>query len=185
MAFVEAPRCESAARHVTAWLVVGLALLFTCISTSLLLPAVADAESLEAIELVARLSLAIYLPLGLFFLTLGVRRAYRNPPQPFVPRRSHTISIGALGVLFLLFALASAFEPPRTPDISAFSVASMGLFGACAIAVVLLRSRRSPLARSATAAVNIIWAPFLPLGTALFVWWLVSLRKQEARESAA
>jgi hypothetical protein len=170
---------------VTAWLVVGLALLFTCIWTSLLLPAVADAESMEAMQLIARLSVAIYLPLGLLFLVLGVRRAYRNPPQPFTPRRAHTISVGALGALFLLFALASAFEPRRTPDISAFSAISMGFFGACAIAVVLFRSHRSPLAKSATAALNILWSPFIPFGTALFVWWLVSLRKEETREGAA
>jgi hypothetical protein len=61
----------------------------------------------------------------------------------------------------------------------------MGLFGVCATAVVVLRSRRSPLARPATAALNILWAPLIPFGTDLFVWWLVSLRKQEAGESAA
>ena len=32
---------------------------------------------------------------------------------------------------------------------------------------------------------SFLWAPFVPFGTALFLWWLLSLRKQEARERAA
>jgi hypothetical protein len=169
-------------RHVTPWLVIGLGIVFGSVSTSMLLPAIADPGLWQEIRLVTGLSLAVYFLVGVFFVVVGVRRAYRNPPRPFVPRRSHTIAVGLLGALFLFFALTPAVESPRTPEVSRFSTAAMGFFGASAIAVVVLRSLRSPLATAATATLNILWAPFIPFGTALFVWWLVSLRKQETVE---
>lgn len=176
------PQAESSvepAKHVTPWLVAGLVLLLSSTSISLLLPELADPESAEMFDLVSYASLAIYLPLGSLLLFVGVRRAYRNPPESFTPRRTHTILVGVLGTVLLLVALTSAVEPGGTSNTSLFSAALLGLISASALFVVLLRLRRSPLAKSATAAINICWAPIVPFGTALFIWWLVSLRKHE------
>lgn len=105
------------AKRVTVWLVLGLVFFFGCVYAALLLPVVADAGSSEEIQLASRLSLSIYFPLGVLSLVTAIRRAYQNPPQSFAPRRSHTILVGVLGTLFLLFGFVSAFEPSPDPDI--------------------------------------------------------------------
>jgi membrane associated rhomboid family serine protease len=135
-------------------------------------------------KLVVGASGAVYLALGVLFLIVGIRRAYRNPLHPFSPQTSHTVAVALVGASSLAFAVESAFEPKRTPDISAGAVAGFCLMGASAMAVVALRARRSPLARPATAALNIAWSIFVPFGTGLFLWWLISVRNREARERA-
>jgi hypothetical protein len=47
------------------------------------------------------------------------------------------------------------------------------------LAVAVLRSKNSPLARPMTAAVSIFLAIWLPFGTAMFIWWLARVRRQE------
>lgn len=177
-----APARTPPTRHVTAWLALGFALLFFCLVFALLVPSIVDAAHARAGHLVARISLAVYLPLALFFLALGLRRGLGNPPQPFHPSTPHSIAIGAAAVAFLAFALWNLWAaPPRSPDISGFLAAAYGLYAAGAAGVFALRAGRSPLARPATGALHIVWAPFVPVGTALFLWWLLALRKGEAR----
>ncbi len=50
-----------------------------------------------------------------------------------------------------------------------------------ALAVAILRSKGSPLARPTTAAVSILLALWLPLGTAMFIWWVAFVRRQESQ----
>ena len=47
------------------------------------------------------------------------------------------------------------------------------------LAVGVLRSRQSPLAGPTTAAVSILLVMWLPFGTAMFIWWVVWVRRQE------
>jgi hypothetical protein len=47
------------------------------------------------------------------------------------------------------------------------------------LSVAVLRSLRSPVAEPATVAVSVILLLWLPLGTAAFIYWLVSVRKRE------
>lgn len=49
--------------------------------------------------------------------------------------------------------------------------------------VAALRARGLPVAAPATAAISILLILWIPLGTAAFVWWLVSVRQQEADAS--
>lgn len=51
-------------------------------------------------------------------------------------------------------------------------------------AVATLRSIASPAAGTATTALSILLAIWFPFGTALFVWWIASVRKQEAPAAA-
>ncbi len=47
------------------------------------------------------------------------------------------------------------------------------------LAVGVLRSRMSPLAGPTTVAVSILLAIWVPFGTAMFIWWVVWVRRQE------
>jgi hypothetical protein len=48
-----------------------------------------------------------------------------------------------------------------------------------ALAVAVLRTRKSALAGPTTAAVSILLAIWVPLGTAAFIWWIGWVRHRE------
>ncbi len=48
-----------------------------------------------------------------------------------------------------------------------------------ALAVGVLRSRKSALAKPTTAAVSILLAFWAPFGTAMFIWWVAWVRRRE------
>ena len=56
---------------------------------------------------------------------------------------------------------------------------------AACLAVAVLRSIGSRMAGAATIAISVVLAMWFPVGTAAFIWWLVSVRKREAKPVAA
>jgi hypothetical protein len=142
---------------------------------TLLAPAVLGPEETGLLRMVSQLAGAVYLLLGLFLLVVGIRRGLANPPEAFCPVRAHTIAIAAMGLVCLLVAVPSGEPPELVP----FVVTFFTLLGLAAFAVVILRVRRWRLGAQVTAALNIVWIGVIPFGTAMFLWWLASVRRRE------
>jgi hypothetical protein len=117
--------------------------------------------------------------IGVALLAFGVRRSLVSRHEQFSPVRAHTRVIGGLSVMSVLFVLSSIAQPYPQPGFTEFSVVLFALLALVSGTVAVLRMRHSALARSATAAHNVFWAFFFPFGTALWLWWLLSLRGRE------
>lgn len=81
-----------------------------------------------------------------------------------------------------MFAAQTAGEPagPAIHAVMGFLQAFEAIIAAGALLVGYLRVYRVPVAGPATAALSILLVAWLPIGTALFVWWLIGVRRQEA-----
>jgi hypothetical protein len=130
----------------------------------------------------------VFLALGLvematamLLLAIGARHCLARSSEPFSPKRSHTWVIGVFAAMSSLFIVSSVARSYSQPGFTAFAIALFSLLATLSAVVVVLRVRRSPLARSATAAHNVFWAIFFPFGTALWLWWLLSVRRYESR----
>lgn len=102
----------------------------------------------------------------------------RTPPLV----QSYTAVLLVMAVLMvfsaiIMHAVAGEAEKPTV----IYMVRNIQIVLAVILFVVSwLRHTNAPSARLATAVISILFAPSVPLGTALFLWWLLRIRKREA-----
>lgn len=103
-------------------------------------------------------------------------------PQAKAYVNGYTVLLFVYGFLLVAGTVVMYSVAAREED-TAWALRMAGnieaILGAACLAVGVLRSRGSPVAGPATAAISIILSISFPFGTAAFVWWLVSIRKQE------
>ena len=99
--------------------------------------------------------------------------------------KSFTIVLWVAGFFMLLGAVVMHSMAQKEQDMAwTFEMArniELVLALAC-FSVATLRSMRSRLAGTTTAALSIVLALSFPLGTALFFWWVFSVRVREKIE---
>ena len=102
----------------------------------------------------------------------------RTPPLV----ESYTVVLFVMAVLMVvsavvMHAVAGESEKPATMHM----IRNIEIVLAIAVFFVSwLRYTNAPSARIATAVISILFALSIPVGTALFLWWLLSIRKREA-----
>jgi len=109
--------------------------------------------------------------------------------------RGATIHVKGYTVLLWLFGFVLAYgamtfhtlADGESGDARAFEMIgnSLALVAVGCLVVAAVRSMNFRVAGTATAAISIILALSFPLGTAMFLWWLLSVRKRERFEDAA
>lgn len=103
--------------------------------------------------------------------------------------RTYTILLSVYGGLSLLLALALGLAAPSLggelqPQLLFSSYIHL-VFGIAAILVALLRQIRGAASLPVSNALSIALAIELPLGTALFVYWMAKVRKAEQQQPSA
>ena len=100
--------------------------------------------------------------------------------------RSYTAMLMALGLLMALEAVMMHTMSLREEDPWTFIlVRNLSIFiASVCLLVAALRALESRLAGAATVALGWLMAPCFPVGTAVFIWWLVSVRKREQPDRA-
>jgi hypothetical protein len=99
--------------------------------------------------------------------------------------RGYTLALGIAAAFFALGAVsmfAGAENPALDPMARWASVLAARMSVAIAVIagfVTYLRARESAYAPGATAALNVVLALFFPFGTAVFLYWLLAIRKRE------
>ena len=76
--------------------------------------------------------------------------------------------------------MAGAASGGPAPDVVPYVVALYFVMGAAAMLGTALRLFRAPGARVATRVASILLILWIPIGIALFLWWLLDVRKREA-----
>jgi len=100
---------------------------------------------------------------------------------PFVA--AYTFVLFLAGVILLMIGwVLSDYAASRNlaPDLVRYVVACHFVMGAAAMLATALRLFRAPSARSATRVASIVLILWIPTGTALFLWWLLDVRRREA-----
>jgi hypothetical protein len=99
---------------------------------------------------------------------------------------AHTVAVFLLAALLASFGLGNLFAESTYPaEYRSWIIAFELYVASIAVVVSVLRIVKSPIALDATAALNLLWALLFPFGTALFIWWLVSVRRREGVQVAA
>jgi hypothetical protein len=104
---------------------------------------------------------------------MAQHRAYVN---------GYTVLLFVYGFVLVLAAvvLHSVAERGEEPQWAMRFVRNIeAVLAIACLAVAVLRSLGSPVGAPATAAISIVLSISFPFGTAAFIWWLVSIRKQE------
>ena len=104
--------------------------------------------------------------------------------QPGESVQAYTITLFVLAGLMVLGAVMHHWMIGRATeevaDVFVFVRNIELVMSLALITVAVLRAMDSPVAATATAAISILMAIWIPFGTGIFIWWLVSVRKREA-----
>ncbi|MEE8104195.1 MAG: hypothetical protein V3T86_01520 [Planctomycetota bacterium] len=100
---------------------------------------------------------------------------------PFVAAYTLVLFLAGVILLLIVWVLSDyAAAGDLAPDLIPYVVVSHVVMGAAAIVGAVLRLFRASGARVATRIASLLLILWIPTGTALFVWWLVDVRKREA-----
>ncbi len=100
---------------------------------------------------------------------------------PFVA--AYTLVLFLAGVILLTIGWVLSDYPASSDlalELVPYVVACHVVMGAAAMLAAALRLFGAPGARVATRAASFVLILWIPTGTALFVWWLLDVRKREA-----
>jgi hypothetical protein len=100
--------------------------------------------------------------------------------------RAYTAVIIIMGVLYFFSSLLPVFillsrvyDSVIFTALFIFLIFFYGFFAIGCWITAILRARRSPYALAATRAASVLFLPWIPFGTAAFVYWFGWVRKRE------
>ena len=100
---------------------------------------------------------------------------------PFVAAYTFVLFLAGVTLLTISWVLSDyAAAAKLAPDLVPYVVVCHVVMGATALLGTALRLFRASGARIATRIASLLLILWIPTGTALFVWWLVDVRKREA-----
>lgn len=111
----------------------------------------------------------------------------RTTPHTFV--NAYTVALFIISFLAaaMIFSHEMIIELSRQEADSEVVIAVLrfvqafeALLALAAVTVAILRCRRSRLAHPTTSAISMVLTIWFPIGTAVFIWWLVSIRQRES-----
>jgi hypothetical protein len=108
-----------------------------------------------------------------------------NPPRYVASYTTALFLVGllALAMIFSHQMLIRILQPRHHREVVIIALrfvqAIEMIVCICAFLLAYLRAKRSPIAATLTPAASIFLALWLPIGTIVFLWWLLSIRPRE------